>query len=101
MFRFCGGICAAGLLLQCEPPLYSARPEALRHRGAELLILARGVRRESQLRASAHLGQPCQEGVWLGRTNDTTAPGLAGWQGRVDPATEIVVFSRIQEKTLF
>jgi hypothetical protein len=37
------------------------RPESPRRRGAELLISARGARRESRLRDSARLGQPCRE----------------------------------------
>ena len=46
MLRFC----TAGLLRQ------GGQGQA---RGAEVLILARGARREARLRASARLGQPC------------------------------------------
>jgi len=56
--------CLLGILKMLEPERYGARvrPESPSRRVAESLILAESPSRESRLRDSARLGQPCSSG---------------------------------------
>ena len=71
-------------LQECCSRVDRARPEALRCRGAESLISARGARRESRLRASVSLGQPCQERWLLARLVTWEANHQDQWKFRTN-----------------